>query len=711
MKSLLDHALTYAEKAGWQIFPCKLDKSPYTKHGCKDATTDPGQIKKWWSRWPDASIGCATGPKSKIWILDIDLPGGPESLQKLISENGELPETRMQKTGSGGIHYFFPWNGAKIGNTSGKVGVKVDTRGIGGYIILSPSPHPSGNNYEWLKRMVDLPAAPKWLSDMVVKKEPIRHVSHPQQGGNSPYGLAALSQEIIALSGSGPGQRNDQLNRSGYALGQLVAGGELEIGHVENSLMGLAFSIGLEEVEARKTFKSGLDSGMQTPRKAPEKENNDYYFNDPQSNLSNLSNLDPAKHYKALLSTTKQPLSTTKQEMLENTIIPPDNLTAHIQLFIEDSTGCFTTRQIDDEFGLKTRKEKNARSWALNKMARKDLITKDRAVAGKWHIIDSKVEWVDLDAPAEETFPVILPFDLHNKIIIPPKAIIILAGSTNAGKTAFILNTLRMNRQQKYKKVYLMSEMGSGEYISRIRGFGEPLENWKSIKAASKSYDFNGTVKHHNPNGLTCIDYLEEIQGEYFKIASSIRDIYDAMGDGVAIIAIQKKSDQAVARGGEGTMEKSRLYMTLDHLCTLKHSIVCALKITKLKAFKDKNLQNHELHFEITRGSNIALLMDWTPSHKVNRTQKIVEYERGKAFPETPPGESDPILFPAFDEKGDAFRVLEKTIVKWGATFANIEVYDEVLRLAQDHQKKRFVKSFYHLSEILAKVNAKKGGS
>ena len=710
MKSLLDHALTYAEKAGWQIFPCKLDKSPYTKHGCKDATTDPGQIKKWWSRWPDASIGCATGPKSKIWILDIDLPGGPESLQKLISENGELPETRMQKTGSGGIHYFFPWNGAKIGNTSGKVGVKVDTRGIGGYIILSPSPHPSGNNYEWLKRMVDLPAAPKWLSDMVVKKEPIRHVSHPQQGGNSPYGLAALSQEIIALSGSGPGQRNDQLNRSGYALGQLVAGGELEIGHVENSLMGLAFSIGLEEIEARKTFKSGLDSGMQTPRKAPEKENNDYYFNDPQSNLSNLSNLDPAKHHKALLSNTKQPLSNTKQVMLENTIIPPDNLTAHIQLFIEDSTGCFTTRQIDDEFGLKTRKEKNARSWALNKMARKDLITKDRAVAGKWHIIDSKVEWVDLDAPAEETFPVILPFDLHNKIIIPPKAIIILAGSTNAGKTAFILNTLRMNRQQKYKKVYLMSEMGSGEYISRIRGFGEPLENWKSIKAASKSYDFNGTVKHHNPNGLTCIDYLEEIQGEYFKIASSIRDIYDAMGDGVAIIAIQKKSDQAVACGGEGTMEKSRLYMTLDHLCTKEHSIVCAMTITKLKAFKNKNLQNHELHFEITRGAQISTIMDWTPCHKVDRDRAKIAYQNEASKMRDTTGDSlDPVYFHQRDNK-KSFRVTEDTVVKWGAQFSNIsDIYYELQKLADSHVKKPFIKNFIHLCNVMADINNKKG--
>jgi hypothetical protein len=50
-------------------------------------------------------------------------------------------------------------------------------------------------------------------------------------------------------------------------------------------------------------------------------------------------------------------------------------------------------------------------------------------VAGKWHISNSEIEWVDLDAPAEERFPVILPFDLHKHVVIPPKAIMPLKRS------------------------------------------------------------------------------------------------------------------------------------------------------------------------------------------------------------------------------------------------------------------------------------------
>ena len=113
MNELLDHALKYAAY-GWHVFPCKLDKTPYTDNGFKAATTDPDKIKEWWSRWPDASIGCATGPGSKIWVLDIDLPNGPQNLDMVCRLHEPLPSTMKQQTGSGGYQYFFQWNGHDI---------------------------------------------------------------------------------------------------------------------------------------------------------------------------------------------------------------------------------------------------------------------------------------------------------------------------------------------------------------------------------------------------------------------------------------------------------------------------------------------------------------------------------------------------------------------------------------------------------------------
>ncbi|PIP40024.1 MAG: hypothetical protein COX19_06615 [Desulfobacterales bacterium CG23_combo_of_CG06-09_8_20_14_all_51_8] len=397
----------------------------------------------------------------------------------------------------------------------------------------------------------------------------------------------------------------------------------------------------------------------------------------------------------------------SQQFSTKNTPEPPQNLAGNIKQFIENSTGSFHTRDIDAEFGLKTRKEKQARSSALLYLYKKNFINKDKSITGRWHIIDSSIDWIDLDAPAEENFPLVLPFGLSEAVSIPPKAIIILAGSTNAGKTAFIFNTLRLNLGSDFKKTYLMSEMGPGEYITRLKSFNEPLDKWKEVNAASRSYDFNGAIAHHNLDGLTCIDYLEEIDGEYFKIASDIRNVYDALGGGVAIIAIQKKASNQTARGGEATMEKSRLYLTLDYLATKENSIVCALKITKLKNFIGKNLQNHELHFEINRGAQISKVMDWTPCAKVDRERCKAEYERTN--PETDLDQKDY----AVTFRTDAGRIVgmnnqdySKLLQTHGMVAA--EILEEI---AADSFKREFIKDkgwFFQVPKILKKKIAER---
>ncbi|RLF26115.1 MAG: hypothetical protein DRN14_07395 [Thermoplasmata archaeon] len=304
------------------------------------------------------------------------------------------------------------------------------------------------------------------------------------------------------------------------------------------------------------------------------------------------------------------------------------NLAAQIKEWIAISTGYFTVDQLDREFGLTTRAQKKNRTKILCVLKNKNLISSDRRIRGRYRILDHNVEWIDPERQETEPFPLKLPFDLHKKVSVFPKSIIVIAGSTNAGKTALILNTLRLNMSQPYDRVYLMSEMGGAEYRDRILKFGDDPILWKDrVKAASKSYGFDGIVKHYNPNGLTCIDYLEEVEGEYFKMASNIRDIYDSLNQGVAVIAIQKKETSKFARGGEATAEKARLYLSVDYLCTCPGSIACALKIVKAKQSIDENMQNKELHFKIFQGSKITPLSDWQLSSQVDRAKCTKEYE------------------------------------------------------------------------------------
>ena len=134
-------ALAYASR-GVPVFPCKPGgKAPLTHHGHLDATVDPEQIRKWWTRWPSANIGIPTGERSGLLVLDIDPDkGGDASLATLVSEHGPLPTTTTVKTGSGGRHIYLRYpTGSGISNSAGKLGPGLDVRGEGGYVIAPPS--------------------------------------------------------------------------------------------------------------------------------------------------------------------------------------------------------------------------------------------------------------------------------------------------------------------------------------------------------------------------------------------------------------------------------------------------------------------------------------------------------------------------------------------------------------------------------------------
>ena len=163
--SLLDSSLGYAAR-GWPILPlhaiveghCTCNSScrspgkhPRTRNGLKDATTDPAKINRWWTKWPDANIGIATGKQSNLVVLDVDPDhGGKSSLDDLTASYSEF-ETLSQVTGGKGRHYFFeyPESLEAVKSSAGKIGKGLDIRADGGYIVAPPSTHLSGDKYQW----------------------------------------------------------------------------------------------------------------------------------------------------------------------------------------------------------------------------------------------------------------------------------------------------------------------------------------------------------------------------------------------------------------------------------------------------------------------------------------------------------------------------------------------------------------------------------
>lgn len=187
--TMMDFALEHAQR-GWPVIPlwwplangkCACGDPDCEKRGSQGkhprigdwpslGTTDPEQIRKWWTKWPRANVGIVAGKRSGILVLDVDLKhNGPENLAALERVNGKLPETVKAATGSGGDHYLFKYpKGWKIKNQAG-FHPGLDTRTTGGQFVAAGSLHGSGRRYEWVNPpdKIELAEAPEWLLSLM----------------------------------------------------------------------------------------------------------------------------------------------------------------------------------------------------------------------------------------------------------------------------------------------------------------------------------------------------------------------------------------------------------------------------------------------------------------------------------------------------------------------------------------------------------------
>lgn len=190
---LLSAARTYAER-GWPVFPLvPKEKKPLTTKGLHDASTDRNQILEWWQLFPDANIGVATGHVCDV--LDIDSPAAVQHLSAILGRDYRH-DGPVASTGKG-KHLFFQ-STPEARNRAGLFEGTTDYRGLGGYVVVPPSTHPSGRQYQWdsgRDTSRELPPLPPRLADHVIR----RVVDHPPVAAVRVGGLARGEKDLQLL--------------------------------------------------------------------------------------------------------------------------------------------------------------------------------------------------------------------------------------------------------------------------------------------------------------------------------------------------------------------------------------------------------------------------------------------------------------------------------------------------------------------------------
>lgn len=157
-------------------------KLPLVARWQERATVDLEAIAEWWTQWPEAGVGIATGIDSRVIVVDVDpRHGGDDALAALEREHGDIPPTWRCLTPSGGLHLYVHHPGGQITNRVG-VWPGIDLRGDAGYVVAPPTALSDGRRYAWEAghgphELAPI-AAPPWLLDRL--RPAAEHaVAHP----------------------------------------------------------------------------------------------------------------------------------------------------------------------------------------------------------------------------------------------------------------------------------------------------------------------------------------------------------------------------------------------------------------------------------------------------------------------------------------------------------------------------------------------------
>jgi hypothetical protein len=525
----------------------------------KKWSKDPKQINEWWDMFPDANIGMVTGKASNgICVVDVDAEIGRNNLKRYV--NGTIsPVAKTARTDFDGEHWYFRTNENIPDNIKAIKGLDFRNNGL---IVLPPS-QGLAKRYEWKNRLseYDIPELPESLrlkltqskSRQISDNEEVKggSLASPQEYIRNVYDyIEAYTLKRLNVK---------RLNVKGRKERGVVTPNYFCEGQRESDLFSLANA--LTKVNMDTSFiREVLTRVMFT-----------------------CHDVDPVFIETKIKNAQKRHKKEEKISFRE----------AFDKYICESSVtdGTFSVNSCYRDMDSVNSCDKANVRQNLKRLKDAGIIERVGTMAGMYRRVERDCNIIDWQNVTDvDYYELHMPMGLGEKLKLHPKGIMVIAGSQNAGKTAFVMRMALMNSQHKVN--YFNSEMGDVECRQRIKAFEHVDSDWNHVSFYEKNNNFHDVIK---PNDMNIIDFLE-INDNFYQVGELIRNIHDRLDKGIAIICLQKKKDQEMGRGAEFGLEKPRIYLSMDFQI---------LKVIKAKSVvNNENMNGKEIPFRLINGTN-----------------------------------------------------------------------------------------------------------
>ena len=541
----LEAALKYRFEYNWSVIPlspgAKIPPKGFGVIPFRTRLASEEEIKSWWKENPNYNIGIITGKLSNLLVIDHDKykpEYSEEEALKYIPDSVITPTTKSPQ-GGGHQYFLFPDENITIGAS---LLPGMDYRGEGGYVVAPPSVNGNGKIYEWTisPKDTELTTAPAQVVDLL-KSSNINN--------NSLY-TRELTKNIL----------KDVKDVKTCYIFSHSGSRDQDIFHVANTLK-----------------KGGAT-------------NDELYI------ILNIL----AEH-------CNPPFPRSEVELkISSAIDRASRKTRNISEEVKDwsllNEGVFLLKDCYNELKLVKSEDQLTARVILSKLVKDGSIEKHGNMRGQYRSKITDAPEIDIFSATLDEYDIKLPMGIHEYVKIHKSNIIVIAGESNAGKTALCLNIAKKNQDKGVN--YLSSEMQDGtELRIRLDAFNEPLERWKDVKFRFRTDNFPDMI---DPNGLNIVDYLDEgSDGEAYKMTRRIKDISEKLKDGIAVVSIQKGSQKQFGFGGEGTKNAARLYLTITQQNRLT--------IEKGKVWRNPNINPNGLFcdFKLIAGCKFKKVGGW----------------------------------------------------------------------------------------------------